>query len=275
VTTLLVIDIGNTNVSLGLFDYPAGSDEHGQLAQHWRTGTHREQTSDEVALMLRSLFEHEGRSCSDVTDVIISSVVPPLLPIWERVSTKLFDRPPLTVGPGIRTGMPVRKVYRKPSSVEVLCANSSSHQFDHVIIATHSDQALSMIDPPTDAEQEILGAMPYQENTVVLHSDRSILPTRKWIWASWNYLIPRETIQRVAVTYNMNILQSIDAPVDFCVSLNKSDTISEDAVIGRYIYSHPIYKTGSPAFKQRHDEISGKNRVHLRSPRVLPLRGFL
>jgi type III pantothenate kinase len=115
VTTLLVIDIGNTNVSLGLFDYPEGPGAQGRLAQHWRTGTHREQTSDEVALMLRSLFEHEGRSCPDVTDVIISSVVPPLLPIWERVSQKLFDRPPLTVGPGIRTGMPVR--YENPREV--------------------------------------------------------------------------------------------------------------------------------------------------------------
>ena len=114
-TTLLVIDIGNTNVSLGLFDYEAGTDERGQLAQHWRTGTHREQTSDEVALMLRSLFQYEGRSCSDVTEVIISSVVPPLLPIWERVSTKLFDRQPLIVGPGIRTGMPVR--YENPREV--------------------------------------------------------------------------------------------------------------------------------------------------------------
>lgn len=114
-TTLLVIDIGNTNVSLGLFDYGDGADERGNLAQHWRTGTHRDQTSDEVALMLRSLFEHEGRGRADVTDVIISSVVPPLLPIWERVSTKLFDRIPLIVGPGIRTGMPVR--YENPREV--------------------------------------------------------------------------------------------------------------------------------------------------------------
>ena len=113
--TLLVIDIGNTNVSLGLFDYEAGTAERGRLSQHWRTGTHREQTSDEVALMLRSLFQHEGRSWSDVTEVIISSVVPPLLPIWERVSTKLFDRQPLIVGPGIRTGMPVR--YENPREV--------------------------------------------------------------------------------------------------------------------------------------------------------------
>jgi type III pantothenate kinase len=114
VSALLVIDIGNTNVSLGVFDY-ASEDEAGSLAQHWRTGTHREQTSDEVALTLRSLFDHAGRDCADVTDVIISSVVPPMLPIWERASAKLFDRPPLVVGPGIRTGMPVR--YENPREV--------------------------------------------------------------------------------------------------------------------------------------------------------------
>jgi type III pantothenate kinase len=112
VTTLLVIDIGNTNVSLGIFDY---RNETGALSQHWRTGTHREQTSDEVALMLIALFGHADRHVSEVTHVIISSVVPPLLPIWERVSTKLFDRPPLIVGPGIRTGMPVR--YENPREV--------------------------------------------------------------------------------------------------------------------------------------------------------------
>jgi len=113
VTTLLVVDIGNTNVSLGIFDYAPG--ESAELSQHWRIGTHREQTSDEVGLVLRDLLEHSDRKPSEVTDVIISSVVPPLLPIWERVSTKLFDRPALVVGPGIRTGMPVR--YENPREV--------------------------------------------------------------------------------------------------------------------------------------------------------------
>jgi type III pantothenate kinase len=117
-TALLVIDVGNTNVSLGIFDYRGdrpGGERGGELAQHWRISTHREQTSDEVALQLSGLFEHAGRSSQDVTDVIISSVVPPLLPIWERASTKLFDCPPLVVGPGIRTGMPVR--YENPREV--------------------------------------------------------------------------------------------------------------------------------------------------------------
>jgi type III pantothenate kinase len=116
VTTLLVIDIGNTNIAFGLFDY-ADKDgrEVGKLSHHWRIGTHRDNTSDEVALHLTGLFDHVGRSTDEVTDVIISSVVPPLLPIWERVSSKLFDRPPLVVGPGIRTGMPVR--YDNPHEV--------------------------------------------------------------------------------------------------------------------------------------------------------------
>lgn len=111
---LLVIDIGNTNVSLGLFDYE-GRGSEGELSLHWRIGTHREQTSDEVAVTLRNLFEHANRHVADVDDVIISSVVPPLLPIFERVCTKVFDRPPLIVGPGIRTGMPVR--YENPREV--------------------------------------------------------------------------------------------------------------------------------------------------------------
>jgi len=111
-STLLVVDVGNTNVSLGLFDY-AG--EEGTLASHWRLSTHREQTSDELAVALIALFEHEDRSASEVGDMIISSVVPPVLPIWERVCSKLFERSPYVVGPGMRTGMPVR--YDNPHEV--------------------------------------------------------------------------------------------------------------------------------------------------------------
>lgn len=109
---LLVIDVGNTNVSLGVFDYSGGE---GRLAQHWRLSTHREQTSDEVVISLSTLFASEGRKTSEVTDVILSSVVPPVVPIWERVSSKLFGQPPLIVGPGTRTGMPVR--YENPHEV--------------------------------------------------------------------------------------------------------------------------------------------------------------
>jgi type III pantothenate kinase len=111
-TVLLAIDVGNTNVTLGLFDYPG---ETGTLSQHWRITTHHEQTSDEVTIILRALFDQAGRKVSEISDGILSSVVPPLLPIWERVCEKLFERDPLVVGPGIRTGMPVR--YENPREV--------------------------------------------------------------------------------------------------------------------------------------------------------------
>lgn len=111
-TTLLVVDVGNTNVSLGIFDY---AEDEGKLTHHWRLSTHREQTSDELAIALHSLFDHDGRESTQVTDVILSSVVPPMVPIWERVSLKLFSLQPLIVGPGMRTGMPVR--YENPHEV--------------------------------------------------------------------------------------------------------------------------------------------------------------
>jgi type III pantothenate kinase len=117
---LLVIDVGNTNVSLGVYDYDDSqqdglSNSTARLSQHWRVSTHREQTSDELVISLSSLFATENRRPQDITDVILSSVVPPVVPIWERVSTKLFGRPPQIVGPGMRTGMPVR--YENPHEV--------------------------------------------------------------------------------------------------------------------------------------------------------------
>ncbi len=109
---LLVVDIGNTNISVGIFDYAI---DKGSLAQHWRVSTHQEQTSDELSITLRSLFIQEGREVEEVSDIIISSVVPPSLPIWERACTKLFGRPPQFVGPGMKTGMPL--LYENPREV--------------------------------------------------------------------------------------------------------------------------------------------------------------
>jgi len=109
---LLVIDVGNTNVTLGVFDYH-GADA--TLAHHWRLSTQRTQTSDEVVISLSALFASEGRSPRDVTHAILSSVVPPVVSTWERVCGKLFGQAPQIVGPGIRTGMPVR--YENPHEV--------------------------------------------------------------------------------------------------------------------------------------------------------------
>lgn len=111
-TVLLAVDVGNTNVLFGLFDEGARGTE---LTHHWRIATRREQTSDELGILVRALFENSSRSLAEVSDVILSTVVPPLLPIWERACAKLFGHPPLVVGPGTRTGMPVR--YENPREV--------------------------------------------------------------------------------------------------------------------------------------------------------------
>jgi type III pantothenate kinase len=111
-TALLAVDVGNTNVTLGVFTYAGGKAE---LAHHWRLATHREHTSDEALVSLKGLCDLAGFPLGALGDAILSSVVPPLLPIWERVCAKLLDKPPLVVGPGIKTGMPVR--YENPREV--------------------------------------------------------------------------------------------------------------------------------------------------------------
>lgn len=111
-TALLAVDVGNTNVTLGVFTYAGAKAE---LAHHWRLATHREHTSDEALVSLKGLCDLAGFPIGGLGDAILSSVVPPLLPIWERVCAKLLDKPPLVVGPGIRTGMPVR--YENPREV--------------------------------------------------------------------------------------------------------------------------------------------------------------
>jgi type III pantothenate kinase len=113
VNALLAVDIGNTNVTLGVFDLSDPTKP--VLAHHWRMATHREQTSDEILVTLRGLMDLAGCKAEVFRDAIVSSVVPPLLPIWERVCSKLLGKAPLVVGPGVKTGMPVR--YENPREV--------------------------------------------------------------------------------------------------------------------------------------------------------------
>jgi predicted NAD/FAD-binding protein len=162
----------------------------------------------------------------------------------------------------IRLNCPVASVRRYPDFVEIQPQNEVAETFDQVVIATHSDQALSLLDDPTDTENNILGAIPYQENQAVLHSDESLLPSKKAAWASWNYHIPKEDLGRVAVTYDMNILQSIGAPQELCVSLNLAKAIDPAKIYREMIYHHPAYNPESLAARHSHREINGVNRTY-------------
>lgn len=161
----------------------------------------------------------------------------------------------------IRLSCPVRSIKRHSDHVAIKHPNGTEN-FDQVILAVHSDQALAMLEDATNQEKEILGAIGYQPNNVVLHTDTRLLPKKRSIWASWNYLIPEEEQKTSTVTYDMNILQGISSPDEFLVSLNQQGLIDSNKIINRLEYHHPVYSPDVPAAQRRHPEISGVNRTH-------------
>jgi predicted NAD/FAD-binding protein len=162
----------------------------------------------------------------------------------------------------LRLSTPVQSVSRHEDHVEIT-ADGEAERFDQVVLATHSDQALKLLADPTQREHELLGAIPYQPNEAVLHTDRSLLPRRRRAWASWNYHLLDEPIGKPTVTYHMNRLQNLKTTDEFCVTLNHSDAIDPDKVIRTIPYAHPVYTAEGQAAQARHHEISGPHtRTH-------------
>ena len=155
----------------------------------------------------------------------------------------------------IRLSTPVTGVKREKEAVIVTSAQGEE-SYDAVFFACHSDQALRLLEQPTASEQQVLGAIKYQENEVLLHTDASILPKRKTAWAAWNYHLLENDQGQVPVTYNMNILQGLDSEQTFCVTLNNSNAIDQTKVLKRLQYHHPIYTQESVAAQARQSEIN-------------------
>jgi predicted NAD/FAD-binding protein len=162
----------------------------------------------------------------------------------------------------IRLSTPVRQVLRHPDRVEVIARGGEPEDFDAVVFATHSDEALGILADASALELELLGAIPYQRNEAVLHTDRSLLPRRRRAWASWNYHLGGPDIGRATVTYHMNRLQSLRADREFCVTLNRTAVIDPERIIATFQYAHPVYTPAGIAAQARHAEISGHNRTH-------------
>jgi predicted NAD/FAD-binding protein len=161
----------------------------------------------------------------------------------------------------IYTNCPVLNVSRNPESVAVTTDRFGEQWFDEVIFACHSDQALELLADPSAAEYDILSAIPYQSNQVVLHSDIRMLPKLRRSWASWNYLLTHDD-DNAALTYNMNILQKLNSATTFCVSVNAGEAIDPEKIYGEYEYSHPLFTRASVAAQARWAEISGINHTH-------------
>jgi predicted NAD/FAD-binding protein len=158
----------------------------------------------------------------------------------------------------VRTGLPVSCIRRLGDHVEI----DPGGRFDEVVVATHSDQALRMLADPSGDERRILGAIPYQENEAVLHTDRSLLPRRRAAWSSWNYHLLNEPTGRSTVTYHMNKLQRLSSSRELCVTLNRTEAIDPEQVIATIPYAHPMFTPEGWRAQERHGEISGVNRTH-------------
>lgn len=157
----------------------------------------------------------------------------------------------------IRVSTPVHSVRRRPDHVLV-----NGEHFDEVVMACHSDDALTLLEDPTPTEREVLGAFPYQSNEAVLHTDTSVLPSRRGAWGAWNYHLRPDESAPVTVTYNMNVLQTLEAKQTYCVTLNPPADLDESSVVYRTTYRHPLYTLDGMRAQGRHWEVSGVNRTH-------------
>jgi predicted NAD/FAD-binding protein len=162
----------------------------------------------------------------------------------------------------IKLSCPVVSVTRNEEFVEVRHSNGVG-KFDQVIFACHSDQALKLLENPNADENSVLGDLEYQQNDVILHSDKSLMPKNELSWASWNFLAgERKTYEPPLVTYCMNILQSIQSKVPFFVSLNARHKIAPEKILQEFIYSHPVYSHQAIQAQSRRDRICGVDRIH-------------
>jgi predicted NAD/FAD-binding protein len=155
----------------------------------------------------------------------------------------------------IETNNPILGIQRQPGAV-VVSSRSGRERFDAVVMACHSDQALALLQDPSPAEREILGAIPYERNRVVVHSDARVMPTNRAAWSSWNALVNGERSRRCQVTYWMNLLQSLGDEHQFFVTLNP--TVDLGDVWGEREYAHPIFTVAARRAQARRSEISGQ-----------------
>ena len=186
-------------------------------------------------------------------------------PVWRVIeggAKRYIEALTLPFRDRIRISCPVESVRRLEQGVEVRTRCGAPERFDQAILAVHSDQALRLLAGPTPAERQVLGAMPYQANEAVLHTDPTLLPRRRRAWASWNYYIPPDSGEGAGVTYNMNILQGLESRLPFCVSLNRSADISPERVLARMTYHHPVHSPASAAAQKQRRRIDGIDRIH-------------
>lgn len=163
----------------------------------------------------------------------------------------------------IETASPVRSIVRTASGVRLSGDHGELGDFDAVVVATHADQALGMLDGPSTAEQQVLGAFGYQDNAAWLHTDTALMPRRRAVWSSWNHLTTRRAdgYDPVSVTYWMNRLQNLATDTDVLVSLNPLEAPDPAHVIHRQTYAHPVFDQAAMTAQIDLPSIQGTDRI--------------
>jgi uncharacterized protein len=160
----------------------------------------------------------------------------------------------------VRSRSSVTRVERTGAGVAITSA-SGTEQFDEVVLACHSDQALKLLSDPSGREREILGAIGYQPNRVILHTDASVMPRHPRAWAAWNAFIPAGSASTCTVSYWMNLLQGIDSAEPLIVTLNPTQPIDPGKVLRTLEYAHPVYTHESVGARACKTQIQGERRT--------------
>ena len=163
--------------------------------------------------------------------------------------------------PDARLNTPVRQIERDAAGV-TLHTDRGSERFDHVVLAAHSDQSLAMLRQPSKAEAEVLGAIRYQPNLAVLHTDTSVLPSRPAAWAAWNYeraADDQKESSRVCLHYLLNKLQPMPFDQPIVESLNPVRPIARHQILAEFEYSHPVFDLAAIEAQRRVPELQGEH----------------
>jgi predicted NAD/FAD-binding protein len=229
-------------------------------------GYSREFTDNYLVPMAAAIWSAEPRSILDmpVTFLVRFFANHGLLqikdrPVWRVIkggSQQYVNKLVAAHRDRIRLNSPVLSIRRTGNHVELESASGGKEMFDYVFVACHSDQALSLLKDATRLEREVLGAIKYQPNEAILHTDVSLMPKRRRAWAAWNYHIPKDATRHVAVTYNMNILQGFNTDRQYLVTLNNDQQIDPAKIIRTVQYDHPIYSRESVAAQARQKDIN-------------------
>lgn len=188
-------------------------------------------------------------------------------PQWRTVtggSREYVQRMLDTFNGDLRTGAPVVHVNRRPHGVYVRCADGRVECFDQVVMACHADETLSLIETPTESERQVLGAFRYQPNRTLLHTDARLMPRRRAVWSSWNYLAKDfgDGNSFVSVTYWMNRLHRLpESEGPYLVSLNPLTEPREETVIREMVYRHPVFDSAALGARKRVPGIQGVDRL--------------